>query len=81
MASQKCHFTIKWQFTQNENHQNAQNGEIENGENVTCHHFLPLRKGGSDFGLKTGSRGTPWNSKNAGPGGSDFTKCRFWPFI
>jgi len=43
-------------------------------------HFLPLRKGGSDFGLKTGSRGTPWNSKNAGPGGSDFTKCRFWPF-
>jgi len=44
-------------------------------------HFLPLRKGGSDFGLKTGSRGTPWNSKNAGPGGSEFTKCRFWPFI
>jgi len=33
------------------------------------------------FGLKTGSRGTPWNSKSAGPGGSDFTKCRFWPFI
>jgi len=43
-------------------------------------HFLPLRIGGSFFGLKTGSRGTPWNSKNAGPGGSDFTKCRFWPF-
>jgi len=42
--------------------------------------FLPLRNRGVDFGLKTGSRGTPWNSKNAGPGGSDFTKCRFWPF-
>jgi len=43
-------------------------------------HFLPLRIGGVDFGLKTRSRGTPWNSKNAGPGGSEFTKCRFWPF-
>jgi len=41
---------------------------------------LPLKQGGSFFGLKTGSRGTPWNSKNAGPGGSEFTKCRFWPF-
>ena len=44
-------------------------------------HFLPLRNRGVIFGLKTGSRGTPWNRKNAGPGGSDFTKCRFWPFI
>jgi len=44
-------------------------------------HFLPLRIGGSDFGLKTGSRGTPWNSKSAGPGGSENTNCRFWPFI
>jgi len=43
-------------------------------------HFLPLRSEGVDFGLKTGSRGTPWNSKSAGPGGSDFTKCQFWPF-
>jgi len=43
-------------------------------------HFFTLRNEGVDFGLKTGSRGTPWNSKNAGPGGSDFTKCRFWPF-
>jgi len=41
---------------------------------------LPLRNRGVNFGLKTGSRGTPWNSKNAGPGGSEFTKCRFWPF-
>jgi len=49
------------------------------GENVD--HFLPLRMRGSIFGLKTGSRGTPWNSKSAGPGGSDFTKCHFWPFI
>jgi len=43
-------------------------------------HFLPLRMRGVDFGLKTGSRGTPWNSKSAGPGGSDFTKCQFCPF-
>jgi len=41
---------------------------------------LPLRNEGVIFGLKTGSRGTPWNRKNAGPGGSDFTKCRFWSF-
>ena len=40
----------------------------------------PSARGGVDFGLKTGSRGTPWNSKSAGPGGSDFTKCQFWPF-
>jgi len=33
-----------------------------------------------NFGLKTGSRGTPWNRKSAQPGGSDFAKCRFWPF-
>jgi len=46
----------------------------------TWSHFT-LRMWGSNFGLKTGSRGTPWNSKNAGPGGSEFTKCRFWPFI
>jgi len=31
------------------------------------------------FGLKTGSRGTPRDWKNAGPGGSDFAKCRFCP--
>ena len=43
--------------------------------------IFTLRNEGVDFGLKTGSRGTPWNSKNAGPGGSDFTKCGFWPFI
>ena len=60
--------------------QNDQNAQFKKGENATCHHFLPLRNRGVDFGLKTGSRGTPWNSKNAGPGGSDFTKCRFWPF-
>jgi len=43
--------------------------------------FFTLRMGGPFFGLKTGSRGTPWNSKNAGPGGSEFTKCRFWSII
>jgi len=53
---------------------------MRNDENVKPCHFLPLRNRGSFFGLKTGSRGTPWNSKNAGPGGSDFTKCQFWSF-
>jgi len=41
---------------------------------------LPLRMWYPFFGLKTGSRGTPWNSKSAQPGGSDFTNCRFWSF-
>ena len=43
-------------------------------------HFFTLRNRGSDFGLKTGSRGTPWNRKSAQPGGSENTKCRFCPF-
>ena len=42
---------------------------------------LPLRSEGVDFGLKNGSRGTPWNWKTPGPGGSENTKCQFWPFI
>jgi len=42
---------------------------------------LPLRNWTPDFGLRIGSRGTPWNSKSAGPGGSDFTKCQKVPFI
>jgi len=46
-----------------------------------CDCDLPLRSEGVDFGLRIGSRGTPWNSKSAGPGGSDFTNCHFWPFI
>jgi len=62
-------------------HQNDQNVQTSKHENANHDHFLPLRNRGSNFGLKTGSRGTPWNSKNAGPGGSDFTKCRFWSFI
>jgi len=33
------------------------------------------------FGLRIGSRGTPWNSKSAGPGGSDFAKCQKVAFI
>jgi len=56
------------------------NPQNEKGENTNMCHFLPLRIGGPFFGLKTGSRGTPWNSKSAQPGGSDFTNCRFWPF-
>jgi len=42
---------------------------------------LPLRIWTPDFGLRIGSRGTPWNSKSAGPGGSDFAKCQKVPFI
>jgi len=62
----------KWQF-----HQNVQ---IINHENAKMSKNSPSATPMSIFGLKTGSRGTPWNSKNAGPGGSDFTKCRFCPF-
>jgi len=43
--------------------------------------ILPLRMHTPVFGLRIGSRGTPWNSKSAGPGGSDFTKCQKVPFI
>ena len=43
-------------------------------------HFFTLRMWYPDFGLKTGSRGTPWNSKSAQPGGSDFAKCQKVPF-
>jgi len=71
------HFINLIKMQKGENHQNAQ---FTNDENEKSCHFLPLRMRGSDFGLKTGSRGTPWNSKSAQPGGSDFTKCRFWPF-
>jgi len=38
------------------------------------------KTGGVNFGLKTGSRGTPWNRKSAQPGGSDFAKCQKVPF-
>ena len=61
----------------------VKNGKTENAQNMKMIKrvsIFTLRNGGSFFGLKTGSRGTPWNSKNAGPGGSEFTKCRFWSF-
>jgi len=41
---------------------------------------LPLRIQHHDFGLRIGSRGTPWNSKSAQPGGSENTKCQKVPF-
>jgi len=62
-------------------HKNAQNDEMQNDENGNHDQNSPSATPPLDFGLKTGSRGTPWNSKSAGPGGSDFTKCQFWPFI
>jgi len=70
-----CNLSLYWK------HKIHQNAQITNHENANHDHFLPLRNRGVDFGLRIGSRGTPWNSKSAGPGGSDFTKCRFWPFI
>jgi len=43
--------------------------------------FFTLRMPTRVFGLRIGSRGTPWNSKMPGPGGSDFAKCQKVPFI
>jgi len=62
-------------------HENAQNGEMWNDENAKTCKNSPSDPPHVIFGLKTGSRGTPWNSKSAGPGGSDFAKCQFWSFI
>ena len=42
---------------------------------------LPLRITTHDFGLRIGSRGTPWNWKTPGPGGSENAKCQKVPFI
>ena len=42
---------------------------------------LPLRMRNTIFGLRIGSRGTPWNWKSAQPGGSENAKCRKVPFI
>ena len=58
-------------------HQNAQIIKVWNAK---CDQNSPSDPPHVIFGLKTGSRGTPWNRKNAGPGGSDFAKCRFWSF-
>ena len=78
--------TVKWQFDQNINlsqkwkmrkSQNDQNTEMHKTQNS----ILPLRMRVVIFGLRIGSRGTPWNSKSAGPGGSDFAKCQKVPFI
>jgi len=72
---QKCHFIklTKWS--------KMMKCEMHKMWKCQSHdHFLPLRNGGVDFGLKTGSRGTPWNSKSAQPGGSENANCRFCPF-
>jgi len=74
-----------------ENVQNQQNHKMvkmcktqnaENAENVKMKKYdLPLRP---ENVIPYGRRGTPWkpqNPKNAGPGGSEITKCRFCPFI
>jgi len=42
---------------------------------------LPLRMRYHVFGLRIGSRGTPWNWKTPGPGGSENAKCQKVPFI
>jgi len=59
--------------------------KMESDENVEMHKMknslFPLRPENT---IPYGRRGTPWkpqNPKNAGPGGSEITKCRFYPFI
>ena len=59
--------------------------KIENEQNMKMHKseklIFPLRPKNA---IPYGRRGTPWkpqNPKNAGPGGSEITKCRFWSFI
>jgi len=42
--------------------------------------FFTLRMWYPVFGLRIGSRGTPWNRKSAQAGGPDFTKCQKVPF-
>jgi len=68
-------------FTHLRKHKFTQNDENEKHENAKTCKNSPSDPPHVIFGLKTGSRGTPWNRKNAGPGGSDFTKCRFWSII
>jgi len=77
---------MKWQKYENTNltqklkmqkSQNDQNAEMDKMKKL----ILPLRMHTPVFGLRIGSRGTPWNRKSAGPGGSDFAKCQKVPFI
>jgi len=56
--------------------ENEQSAEIMKVKKLN----LPLRPENT---IPYGRRGTPWkpqNPKNAGPGGSEITKCRFCPF-
>jgi len=62
-------------------HKNDQNTQNENTTNAKTCKNSPSDPPHVIFGLKTGSRGTPWNRKSAQPGGSENAKCRFWPFI
>ena len=65
--------------------QNMKMHKMGNDENVKMMTVkklsLPLRPENT---IPYGRRGTPWkpqNPKNAGPDGSEITKCRFCPFI
>ena len=58
------------------NSQNGQNVKMVKVKKL----IFPLR---AENTIPYGRRGTPWkpqNPKNAGPGGSEITKCRFCPF-
>ena len=62
-------------------HKNHQNAQIINVKNDKKWSKKCEKRGGTDFGLKTGSRSTPWNRKSAQPGGSENANCQKVPFI
>jgi len=71
--SEKVNFDQNQKMHKSEKHQNA---KIYKSQKLN----LPLRVKNT---IPYGRRGTPWkpqNPKNAGPGGSEITKCRFCPF-
>jgi len=95
ILSLPCVITIRPYWHNRVKHEKGEKGEMHKSQKTSksskckllkrwkmrnADHDLPLRMRGSIFGLRIGSRGTPWNSKSAGPGGSENAKCRFWSF-
>jgi len=60
---------------------NTKSDKMEKCKTEKCGQNSPSDPPHVIFGLRIGSRGTPRDWKNAGPGGSDFAKCRFWSII
>jgi len=77
-----------WKMSLYQNDQNQENAKMYKSQNdqkvkinKTENSILPLRP---ENAIPYRGRGTPHkrqNPKNAGPGGSEITKCRFCPFI